>query len=62
MKRKIDRKYELTADEAKAAILYYLANCKDWPVPASYDEAHLTWNGQHDIFITFSEDIEDATT
>lgn len=58
VKRTINRKYQLTADEVKTAILFYLRESKDCPVPTNYDDAHLTWNGEHDIFITYDEEID----
>lgn len=60
MMQRIDRTYTLSAVEVRDAVLYWLANAKDCPVPGSYDDALITWDDTHMAFISWSETNEDS--
>lgn len=59
MMRRIDRTYTLSAVEVRDAVLYWLANAKDYPVPPTYDDALITWDNTHEAVISWNETIND---
>jgi len=57
--RKITRDYVLSATEVRDAIFYWLANTKACQVPATYDDATITWDQSQKVYICWIDEISD---
>jgi hypothetical protein len=58
MKKSIDRTFELSAEEAKAAIWRYLKESCDQPVPPNWQDLTIKWNAPGDCFVSYHERID----